>query len=112
MLDSNHVRIYVIDRKGEKHTIEAKVGQTLKDTVLNAIPMSHFGDCGGCCACATCHMYIESSYNWALNGSQLNEEEKDMLEMADNITSESRLGCQIEVNPQMDGMTITIAQDI
>ena len=112
MNKSNLVVIHVIDRKGEKHTIEAEVGKTLKDVVLSNIPMSHFGDCGGCCACATCHMYVESSYNWAMNGSELNEEEKDMLEMADNITSESRLGCQIEVNPQMDGMTITVAQDI
>ena len=110
---SDLVVLHIIDRKGEKRTIEAEVGKTLKDVIAKEIPMDHFGDCGGCCACATCHLYIESSMSWSLNGHhELGEEEKDMLEMTDNVTTESRLGCQVEINPQMDGMTITVAQDI
>ena len=110
---SNIIKIHVIDRKGEKHTIDAEIGKTLKDVILKQIPMDHFGDCGGCCACATCHLYIESSMSWSLNGHEdLNEDEKDMLEMAEGVTNESRLGCQIQVNPQMDGITVTVAQDL
>jgi 2Fe-2S ferredoxin len=110
---SETVVLHIIDRKGEKHTIDADVGKTLKDVIVRDIPMDHFGDCGGCCACATCHLYIESSMSWALNGHEkLSEDESDMLEMSEGVTSESRLGCQVEVNPQMDGMTITVAQDL
>ncbi len=107
---SDTIVLYVIDRKGEKHTINAEVGKTLKDVIIREIEMDHFGDCGGCCACATCHVYIESTSKWAVNG--FGQDEKDMLEMAEGVTDESRLGCQIQVNPEMDGMTLTVAQDL
>ena len=67
------VKLHIIDREGKKHTIDAEIGATLKDAVLKEIPMSHFGDCGGCCACATCHMYIDSGWKWAVNGIDIDE---------------------------------------
>ena len=107
---SDTVTLHLIDRKGQKHTIDAEIGKTLKDVIIKEIQMDHFGDCGGCCVCATCHVYIESTSKWAIN--DFTEDEKDMIEMAEGVTDESRLGCQIQVNPEMDGMTITVAQDL
>ena len=104
------VKLHIIDREGKNQTIDAEVGATLKDAVLKAIPMLHFGDCGGCCACATCHMYIDSGWKWAVNGMDIDE--KEMLETAEEVNETSRLGCQLQVNPEMDGLTITIAQSI
>ena len=50
---SDTVTLHLIDRKGQKHTIDAEIGKTLKDVIIKEIQMDHFGDCGGCCACAT-----------------------------------------------------------
>lgn len=59
------------------------------------------GDCGGNCACATCHVYIRQSIS-----SVVDEEEKTMLSIADSATPDSRLGCQIPVSDDLDGLRV------
>ena len=53
---SDTVKLIVTDREGTEHEIEANIGMTLKDVILQSLKLEHFGDCGGCCACATCHV--------------------------------------------------------
>lgn len=61
------------------------------------------GDCGGNCACATCHIYVDT----AIVG-HANEEERDMLSIADDVQDDSRLGCQISVTQDLDGLVVKL----
>ena len=65
--------------------------------------------CGGCCACATCHVYIDESWLGRIN--QINDEEDSMLDMAFEVKENSRLSCQIEFNEKLDGIRLTLAPE-
>ena len=65
--------------------------------------------CGGCCACATCHVYVEDKWLEKLN--DINEDEESMLDQAFNVKKESRLGCQIDFNNGLDGIKLTLAPE-
>ncbi len=67
-----------------------------------------FGDCGGGCACATCHVYVEGG--WFEKVGPPDDIEFAMLDMvADVMKDNSRLGCQIKMNPDLDGIEVTVA---
>ena len=107
---SNTVKLHVTDRTGREHEVEAIVGFTIKDAIARNLQLDHFGDCGGCCACATCHVYVDEAYTDKLNTKD--EDEKDMLEMSSDQRPNSRLGCQVPITEDMDGMKLVVAQDI
>lgn len=107
---SDTVKLHITDRQGESHEIEAIVGFTIKDVIAQSLRPDHFGDCGGCCACATCHVYVDEAYVDKLN--ICDEDETEMLEMSSDKRSNSRLGCQVPVTAEMDGMKLEVAQDI
>ena len=65
--------------------------------------------CGGCCACATCHVYI--SENWQKKLKTKNEEEDSMLDQAFHVENTSRLSCQLEFNEKIDGIELTLAPE-
>jgi ferredoxin, 2Fe-2S len=65
--------------------------------------------CGGCCACATCHVYIDPAFIDMLPA--MNEDEDGLLESSDHRTAESRLSCQIRFNDTLDGLRVTIAPE-
>ena len=98
-----NITITYVEQNGTAHKIQASPGQTLMTAAVeNAVPGID-GDCGGNCACATCHIFIEGEL-----GTGANEEEKDMLSIADNVRDNSRLGCQIEVTEAMDGLVVQL----
>jgi len=63
-------------------------------------------DCGGACACATCHVYVDSS--WVHRLPPMSDMEKGMLDFAPDIKPTSRLSCQIEVNGDLDGLIVEL----
>ena len=63
-------------------------------------------DCGGACACATCHVYVDSS--WVYRLPPMSDMEKGMLDFAPCIKPNSRLSCQIEVNGDLDGLVVEL----
>ncbi|MDE2597394.1 MAG: 2Fe-2S iron-sulfur cluster binding domain-containing protein [Sphingomonadales bacterium] len=65
------------------------------------------GDCGGGCACATCHVYVDAAW-WDRVGAP-DDIEASMLDMAENVQPRSRLGCQIKLSAELDGITVTVA---
>lgn len=67
------------------------------------------GDCGGVCSCATCHVHVIAEY-WDKVGPP-NQIEADMLEFDDKVTEHSRLACQIELSPELDGLVVHVAND-
>ncbi len=97
-------RITFIDAQGTARTVEADIGATVMETaVRNAIPGID-AECGGACACATCHVYVDEAWREATGEPQSMEE--DMLDFAFDVRPNSRLSCQIRVKPELDGLTV------
>ena len=101
------VQIFLTDRSGAQHSFEADAGLSL----MEAIRDNGFDDllalCGGCCSCATCHVYVETGPE--LDG--VSADEDDLLESSDHRTERSRLSCQISLTPALNGLQVTIAPE-
>ena len=98
-------KITYIDSSNEERTVDAKVGDSLMETALvNDVPGID-ADCGGACACATCHVYIAEQ--WVDKIVKAEDIEEDMLSVVDGVLANSRLACQIDVSEDMDGLVVT-----
>ena len=102
-------KLVVVDRAGEEKTIEVDSGLT----VMEAIRDNGFDEllalCGGCCSCATCHVYVDADTAGALPA--MSEDENDLLDSSDHRDATSRLSCQIPFTPELDGLKVTIAPE-
>ena len=103
-------KINFIEPTGVIKTVDAKLGWSVMETALeNQIP-GVFGECGGGCSCATCHVYVESEI--ALQIAPLSEIEEETLEFVENrVDGKSRLSCQIEITEDLNGATFRIPTD-
>jgi 2Fe-2S ferredoxin len=98
-------RITFIEHDGTTRTVEAENGATVMETAIrNAVPGIE-AECGGACACATCHVYIGEEWV-SVVGSPAPMEE-DMLDFAFDVRPNSRLSCQIKVSDALDGLILT-----
>ena len=98
------VKITYIDAQGTARTVEGEVGSTVMETaVRNGVPGID-AECGGACACATCHVYVEEAWREATGSPEPMEE--DMLDFASDVRPNSRLSCQIRVKPELDGLVV------
>jgi len=98
-------KITFIDAAGQSRTVEAEDGSTVMETALkNAIPGIE-AECGGACACATCHVYVDES--WLERLGKAEQMEEDMLDFAFDVRPTSRLSCQIKVRPEFDGIAVS-----
>ena len=99
------VKITYIDAQGTARSVEAPVGSTVMETAIrNNIPGID-AECGGACACATCHVYVDEAWREAVGEPEPMEE--DMLDFASDVRPSSRLSCQIRVKDGLDGLTVT-----
>ena len=95
-------------KDGSSQTVEAKTGETLMHEALRHGVTGIIGECGGSCMCATCHIYLEDPERFGLGS--ISEMEETMLELeGEDVTPDSRLACQIEVSPELEGLTVTVA---
>lgn len=93
---------------GEVREVQAPVGTSLMEgAVKNSVPGID-GDCGGACACATCHVYIEEA--WLGRLAPQSDMELSMLEFAEGVRPNSRLGCQIKLSVDLDGVTVDLPE--
>jgi len=98
-------KLTFIDASGEARSVEAQVGSTVMETALrNSIPGIE-AECGGACACATCHVYVDPQ--WTEKTGQASQMEEDMLDFAFEVRPNSRLSCQIKVSDELDGLIVT-----
>ena len=98
------VEITYIDVDGAARTVEAEVGSTVMETAIrNGVP-GIVAECGGACACATCHVSVDEEWRAATGEPQPMEE--DMLDFASDVRPNSRLSCQIRVRPELDGLVV------
>ena len=98
--------IIVRDREGNSHKLNADLGSTIMEIIRDA-GLDIEAACGGCCACATCHVYIDKL--WLKKLKEKDDEEESMLDQAFHVTNESRLSCQLEFTGSIDGIELTLA---
>jgi ferredoxin, 2Fe-2S len=97
-------KITFIDSKGTARTVEGEVASTVMETAIkNNVPEIE-AECGGACACSTCHVYIEE--DWREKVGEPSPMEEDMLDFAFEVKPNSRLSCQIKVSEELDGLTV------
>ena len=101
-------KITYIEHDGTEHQVDVAAGQTLKDGAVNNMIPGVLAECGGNCACATCHVYIDSA--WTDRVGPANEMEADMLDFAHEPQENSRLSCQVEVKAEMEGLIVRIPE--
>ena len=98
-------KVTYIDASGQSRTVDAQVGSTVMETALrNSIPGIE-AECGGACACATCHVYVAPE--WTEATGKASQMEEDMLDFAADVRPTSRLSCQIKVTAALDGLVVT-----
>ena len=98
------VKITFIDTAGTARTVEAEVGSTVMETAIkNGVPGIE-AECGGACACSTCHVYIDDA--WREKVGEPSPMEEDMLDFAYEVKPSSRLSCQIKVSEELDGLSV------
>jgi 2Fe-2S ferredoxin len=99
-------KITYITYDGTVYDIEARNGTTvMENAVRNAVPGIE-AECGGACACATCHVYVDEA--WVERTGEPQPMEEDMLDFASDVQPNSRLSCQIRVSDALDGLIVRI----
>ena len=98
--------IKVKDREGRIHELNADIGSTIMEIIRDA-GLDIEAACGGCCACATCHVYITNNRIEKL--VKMDGDEESMLDQAFDVEKNSRLGCQVEYTDEIDGIELTLA---
>ncbi|MYM62145.1 2Fe-2S iron-sulfur cluster-binding protein [Pseudomaricurvus sp. HS19] len=100
--------IKYIEANGTEHEVEVAVGENLMQAALDNMINGILGDCGGACACATCHCYVDDAWTGKIPAAD--DVEKDLLDMAVDPQENSRLACQIIVSEDMDGLTLRLPE--
>lgn len=99
------VKVIYVNQDGTRFEIEAEAGSTvMENAVRNAVPGIE-AECGGACACATCHVYVDEA--WTAAVGEPSPIEEDMLDFAYEVRPNSRLSCQIRLTREMDGLVVT-----
>jgi len=101
-------KITYIEHNGTEHTIDVDTGLTVMEGAVRNLVPGIDADCGGACACATCHVYVDPA--WAAKTGAREAMEDSMLDFADNVEDTSRLSCQIKVTDELDGLIVRMPQ--
>src|ERR1700754_2387724 len=98
-----------IEFNGTVHTVDVPLGTSLmRGAVDNDIPGID-ADCGGACACATCHVYVDAA--WSEQTGSASAMEESMLDFAENVEPNSRLSCQTKVTDALDGLIVRMPEN-
>ena len=98
-------QVIFVEPRGTRHEIDARVGQSLLE-IAHANGLDLEGSCEGSLACSTCHVIVDEAFYDKL--PEPTEDEDDMLDLAFALTHTSRLGCQIVMTDELDGLTVTL----
>ena len=102
------INISVKDQDGRVHDIQAREGDSLMES-LREYEWGVPAICGGLCSCGTCHVYLEAV--WLDKFMQADSDEQDLLDEFDNTKDNSRLSCQIQLKPEHEGLSLSIAPE-
>jgi 2Fe-2S ferredoxin len=99
-------KVTYIEDNGTEHVVDAKLGSTvMQAAVQNNVPGID-ADCGGACACATCHVYVDPA--WVARVEPMGAMEESMIELASERRETSRLSCQIKITDSLDGLVVKL----
>lgn len=101
--------IIFLDPAGGRHDVEVEVGATVMEAAIDNNVPGIIAECGGACACATCHAYIDEA--WLAQLPAMAEMEDAMLDSALFRRPTSRLTCQIEITEALDGLVVHVAEN-
>ncbi len=102
-------QLTVVTRDGTSHEFDAPTGYTVMEAIRDQGIDELLALCGGCCSCATCHVYVDEAFFDRL--PELKGDEDDLLDSSDHRKANSRLSCQLPIGPETEGMTIIIAPE-
>lgn len=99
------MKIFVTDLEGTEHALDAVEGWRVMEIIReHGLPIK--AECGGACACATCHVYVDEA--WLTKIHTMSDEEEDMLDEAFELQDNSRLSCQIIMSAELDGLKVRL----
>jgi 2Fe-2S ferredoxin len=101
-------KITYIEHGGTPHTVDVPVGLTVMEGAVNNNIPGIDADCGGACACSTCHVYVDPA--WIGKLPEREDMEVDMLDFAFEPNERSRLTCQVKVTPELDGLVVQMPE--
>jgi ferredoxin, 2Fe-2S len=100
------LRLVVVDQAGTEHSLEALEGWRVMEVIRDwGVPIK--AECGGACACGTCHVYVDEA--WLDRLIPPTREEEEQLDLAAGVEPNSRLSCQILMRPDLDGLKVRLA---
>ena len=102
-------KMIVVTREGDETTVEGETGLSVMEVIRDNGFDELLALCGGCCSCATCHVYVDDEFAEQLPA--MSEDENDLLDSSDHRTELSRLSCQIPFSDALDGIKVTIAPE-
>ncbi|MBV9930504.1 MAG: 2Fe-2S iron-sulfur cluster binding domain-containing protein [Alphaproteobacteria bacterium] len=102
-------QLIIVGRDGAEKQVEGKVGWSVMENIREAGFDELLALCGGCCSCATCHVHVDEEWLGALK--PMDADEDDLLDSSSHRRANSRLSCQIEYGPELDGLRVEIAPE-
>jgi 2Fe-2S ferredoxin len=102
-------KLIVVTREGDESVFEGESGLSVMEVIRDNGVDELLALCGGCCSCATCHVYVDEEFADQLPA--MSEDENDLLDSSDHRTELSRLSCQIPFSDALDGIKVTIAPE-
>lgn len=102
-------KLVVVTREGEESVFDVEAGLSVMEVIRDNGIDELLALCGGCCSCATCHVYVDPAFAAVL--PEMSDDENDLLDSSDHRDDRSRLSCQIAMSDELDGMIITIAPE-
>ena len=101
-------KITYIEHNGTEHSVEVANGLTVMEGARDNNIAGIEADCGGACACATCHVFVNEA--WIDKVGERGEMEQSMLDFAENVRTTSRLSCQIALTDELDGLIVDMPE--
>lgn len=98
-------KVTYIDSEGTSREVDAKNGTSIMEAAVQNMIPGIDADCGGACACATCHVYVAE--DWMSKLDPKDDMEESMLDFAEDVRETSRLSCQILLKDELDGIVVT-----
>ena len=102
-------QLTVVTREGSEQSFEAQNGYSVMEAIREHGIDELLALCGGCCSCATCHVYVDDAFFDRL--PPMKGDENDLLDSSEHRQANSRLSCQIPIGPALDGLRVTIAPE-
>jgi ferredoxin, 2Fe-2S len=102
-------KLIVTTRDGAVQELEGQAGLSVMEIIRDGGIDELLALCGGCCSCATCHVYVDPAFADAI--APMGEDENDLLDSSDHRNDMSRLSCQIPFTAALDGLTVTVAAE-